>query len=147
MKAINGGKKRKGLAQPTFPVRFTDRDVKAILSHVSVTDPKKLERLGEVLEDWAKHDIQRAFSIYPDKAVARDRLKAIRCVIKRAAGLRDALENFEKFGGSSWLVWRLIDGCSGDDYSRATAMQTRRLAEQRVFLQELKSAATVTQGA
>jgi hypothetical protein len=127
--------------QPTFPLRFTDRDVKAILSHVSVADPKKLERLGDVLEDWAKHDMRRAFSIYPDKVVARDRLKAIRSVIKHAEGLREALENFEKFNGSSWLIWKLIEGHADDSYSNAEALQAARLAEQISFLPKLETAA------
>jgi hypothetical protein len=140
--SIKTGKKRTGrLALPSFAVKFTDRDVKAILSHVSVVEPKKADRLGDVLRDWAKHDIPTAFRIYPDKAVARERLKAIRCVLKHAQGLRDALENFEKFDGSSWLVQRLIDGLTGDDHSTAKAMQTCRIVEHQVFLRELESAA------
>jgi hypothetical protein len=140
--SIKTGKKRTGrLALPSFAVKFTDRDVKAILSHVSVVEPKKADRLGDVLRDWAKHDIPRASSIYPDKTVARNRLKAIRCVLKHAQGLRDALENFEKFGGSSWLVWKLIDGRSGENHSTAKVMQTCRIVEHQVFLRELESAA------
>ena len=136
------GTKPKGrLAQPTFLVKFTDRDIEAILSHVSVAEPKKLERFGDILNDWAEHDLQKATRIYPDKAIARERLKPIRCVIKHAEGLRDALENFEIFDGNSWLVWKLIEGHSGDYYSREKVVQTRRLAEQRVFLRELELAA------
>jgi hypothetical protein len=133
-------KRKVHLVQPTFPVKFTDRDIEAIVSHISVT-PKKSSQLGDILNDWAKHDLRKAFQIYPDKAIARGQLRAIRSVIKYAEGLRGALENFEKFDGSSWLVWKQIEGHSGEDYSREKAVQTRRLAEQRVFLQELESTA------
>ena len=129
------------LALPSFVVKFTDRDIQAILSHISVAEPKKLERLGDILNDWAKHDMRRASRIYPDKAVAREQVKTIRSIIKQAEGLRDALEDFEKFDGSSWLVWKLIDGCSGENHSREKALQTRRLADQQSFLRELESAA------
>src|SRR5262249_11391013 len=71
----------------------------------------------------------------------QEQLKAIRCVIKHAERLRDALESFEIFDGSSCLVWKLINGYSGDHYGREKVLQTRRLAEQQVFLRELESAA------
>src|SRR4029079_15089059 len=127
------------LAEPSFPLKFSDRDILAIVSHVGHIEQRKLVRLGDVLNDWANRDLQRAFPIYPDRDVARGQLKAILCVMKHAEGLRGALENFERFDGSSWRVGRLIEGRSGEEYSRQKAVQSCRLTEQKVFLRELES--------
>src|SRR4051794_16614969 len=100
---------RGSLTEPLFPFKFRDEDRKAISSHLSNADRKRLARLTDVLNDWANHDLQKAFLIYPDATAARERLNVCRLVAKHAEGLRLALEHFERFDGSTWLVRKLID--------------------------------------
>ena len=58
------------LPEPSFPIKFSDDDMDAIVSHVPGADRKRMMRLADVLNEWANHDLQKAFLIYPDKGVA-----------------------------------------------------------------------------
>ena len=137
------GKKRakNRVVRPILPVEFTDRDIETLRSHFADAEQKKLERLGDILSEWAKHEVPRWANFYPNKAVVQKQLKIIKRLIRQTEGLRDALENFEEFDGTSRLVLNLIEGHTGDDYDREKALQTRRLAEQRVFLRDVQTAA------
>jgi hypothetical protein len=130
---------RGSMAEPPFPFNFCNRDIDAIASHVSGADQSKLMRLGDVLNDWANHDLQKAFSFYLEQTAALERVKAIRRVAEHARGLRLALENFEQFG-SSWLVRKLVSR-DFSDYLGEETIITRKLADQIAFLQEIEAAA------
>jgi hypothetical protein len=127
------------LPEPSFPIKFSDDDMDAIVSHVPGADGKRMMRLADVLNEWANHDLQKAFLIYPDKAIALERLRAIRPIAQHAQGLRLALENFERFG-SSWLIRELISK-NFSDYRRDEALNTRKLANQMALLPGIEAAA------
>jgi hypothetical protein len=137
---LRGKKLPARFAQPNFPLKFSDRDVQTIVSHLPIAEDRKLERLGDILNEWANHDLQKAFWVYPDKNVAQIRLKIIRRVISYAEGLRKALEDFEQFDGKHWLVRALI-GQEFSDYRQEEVPQEQRLVDQQALLREVEVAA------
>src|SRR6516165_7463787 len=100
---LRGRKLAARFAQPNFPLKFSDRDIQAIVSHVHIAGERKLERLSDVLNEWANYDLQKAFWPIPNKADVQERLQIIGRVITHAVGLRHALEDFERFDGKYWL--------------------------------------------
>jgi hypothetical protein len=135
-----GSKLRGSLPEPAISFRFSDRDVEAVISHVEAIHQKKLNRLNDVLNDWATHEMRKAFSVYPSKSFAQKRLKVIRLIAKHAESLRLALEDFEQLDCTDWLVGELVSN-NPSEYGTEEALHTARLTAQCALLPEIEAAA------
>jgi hypothetical protein len=102
--------------------------------------------LPQILDEWSRNELQRHVRHFSkeSRSVARERMKKLEIVRKRAGELLEALEAVDENARTGILAHLMIiaEGRRPEDVSRAEyAVRIRRLDEERDFLARLAAVA------